>query len=112
VREHVLDAEPSPDLRVYAVWLHQRITDERGEIDASILADRRVTQYWDGEGVTGTFFADTDLGGLGASGFVYDVYYVFSGDARWGDVPAPLAGAGAPVVSNGEELVARLRTLL
>ena len=109
MREHVLDAEPSPDLRVYAVWLHQRITDERGAIDDSILADSRVTQYWDVEGITGTFFAETDLGGLGASGFVYDVYYLFAGDARWGDVPAPLAGSGVPVISSGDELLAELQ---
>ena len=112
MREHVLDAEPSSELRVYAVWLHQRITDERGEIDESILADPRVTQYWDAEGITGTFFAEIDLGGLGASGFVYDSYYVFTGDARWDEAPAPLAGAGAPVISSGEELVAKLQELL
>ena len=108
MREQVLDAEPSPDLRVYAVWLHQRITDKRGSIDDSILADPRVTQYWDAEGLTGTFFADIDLGGLGASGFVYDAYYLFDGDARWGDVPAPLAGSGVPVISTGDELLAKL----
>ena len=112
MREHVLDAEPSPDLRVYAVWLHQRITDKRGAIDDSILADPRVKQYWDAEGITGTFFAETDLGGLGASGFVYDVYYLFGGDARWGDVPAPLAGSGVPVISSGDALLAKLRALL
>ena len=67
MREHVLDKEQSGDLRVYAVWLNQRVTDERGAIDESILADPRVTQYWDAEGITGTHFADTDLGGLGRS---------------------------------------------
>jgi hypothetical protein len=112
VREHVLDAEPSAGLRVYAVWLHQRITDERGSIDESILADARVTQYWDPEGATGTFFAELDLGGLGASGFVYDAYYVFPADARWDDAPGPLAGANAPVIASGEELLAKLRELL
>ncbi len=34
MRENVLDAETSDELRVYAVWLNQRVTDERGEIDA------------------------------------------------------------------------------
>ena len=107
MREHVLDAEPSPDLRVYAVWLHQRITDKRGAIDESILADPRVTQYWDAEGITGTFFADTDLGGLGASGFVYDVYYVFAGDARWGDVyPHRSPARARPLSTSGDELLA------
>ena len=112
MRENVLDAETSEDLRVYVVWLKQRISDERGAIDASILADSRVTQFWDAEGTTGRYFADIDLGGLGASGFVYDVYYVFGPDAAWLDVPAPLARAGGPVLFEGEELRAALQAQL
>jgi hypothetical protein len=108
VRENILDKEQSKDLRVYAVWLNQRSTDARDEIDESILADPRVTQYWDGEGVTGTYFAETDLGGLGYAGFVYDVYYVFSSDATWANEPAPLAASGSPVLYKGEELLAAL----
>lgn len=112
MRENVLDAESSDDLRVYAVWLNQRITDERGAIDEAILDDPRVHQYWDSEGITGTYFADNDLGGLGASGFVYDVFYVFDGDAAWQDVPAPLGGAGGPVLFEGERLLTALRDRL
>ncbi len=112
MQEQLLDQEPSEDLRVYAVWLNQRSTDARDEIDASILADSRVTQYWDGEGITGTYFADADLGELGYSGFVYDVYYVFGGDAAWLDEPAPLAGADVPVVSHVDELLSEIRAQL
>ncbi len=112
MRERILDREPSQDLRLYVVWLNQRVTDERGEIDESIVADPRVTQYWDGEGITGTYFAEADLGGLGYPGFVYDVFYVFGASARWQDAPAPLAGAGVPVVSDVEELLTRIRAQL
>ena len=112
MRENILDVEKSQDLRVYAVWLNQRVTDERGAIDESILADPRVTQYWDPEGITGTHFADADLGGLGYSGFVYDVYYVFGGDAAWVDAPAPLSASGSPVLYKGDELLAALRKQL
>ena len=112
MRENILDKELSQDLRIYAVWLNQRPTDARDQIDQSILADPRVTQYWDGEGITGTYFAETDLGGLGFSGFVYDVYYVFGPDAAWADKPAPLAASGGPVLYNGEELLAALRKQL
>jgi hypothetical protein len=108
VRENILDQQQPENLRIYAVWLNQRSTDARDEIDESTLADPRVTQYWDEEGITGTYFADTDLGGLGFSGFVYDVYYVFGPDAAWTDQPAPLAASGGPVVSEGEQLVAAL----
>ena len=112
MRENILDTERSQQLRIYAVWLNQRSTDARGEIDESILADPRVTQYWDGEGITGTYFAQSDLGGLGYSGFVYDVYYVFGTDAIWADEPAPLAASGSPVVFKGEELLAAVRAQL
>jgi hypothetical protein len=112
VREHILDRERSADLKVYAVWLNQRVTDARKEIDESILADPRVTQYWDGEGITGRYFAATDLGGLGYAGFVYDVYYVFGPTAGWDENPAPLAGSGSPVLYEGEKLLAALDSQL
>ena len=112
MREHVLDAVASDDLRVYAVWLNQRVTDERGAIDQAILDDPRVRQYWDSEGITGTYFADNDLGGLGASGFVYDVFYVFDGDAAWHNDPGPVDSAGGPVLYEGEELLAALKAQL
>ena len=112
MRENVLDAEPSDDLRVFAVWLNQRVTDERGAIDESILADPRVTQYWDGEGITGTYFADADLGGLGAAGFVYDVYYVFGPDAVWTNQPESPAAAGGPILYEGDALLAALKAQL
>jgi hypothetical protein len=105
----VLAAEPSGDVRFYVVWLNQRSTDAADEIDASILDDPRVTQYWDGEGVTGTYFAETDLGGLDYSGFVYDVYYVFGPDAEWADSPEAPVGAQVPVVSHVDELLADIR---
>ena len=88
------------------------MTDERDEIDESILEDPRVTQYWDGEGITGTYFAETDVGGLGYSGFVYDVFYVFGPDATWDREPAPLRDAGAPVLFEGDKLVAALKAQL
>ena len=112
MRENILDAEKSQKLQIYAVWLNQRSTDAKEEIDKSILEDPRVTQYWDGEGITGTHFAQTDLGGLGYSGFVYDVYYVFGPDASWAEDPAPLAASGGPVLYEGEELLAALRAQL
>ncbi len=112
MRENILDEEQSRELRIYAVWLNQRSTDARDEIDESILDDPRVVQYWDGEGITGTHFADTDLGGLGYSGFVYDVFYVFGPDATWAEEPAPLAASGVPVISEGEKLLAEIRAQL
>ena len=112
MRSKILDAVDSPDLRVYAVWLNQRSTDARDTIDASILDDPRVTQYWDGEGITGTYFADADVAGMGYAGFVYDVYYVFGPQAAWGEDPEPVAAAGGPVLYELEELLAALEAQL
>ena len=81
-------------------------------IDATILEDHRVQQYWDGEGITGTYFADADLGGLGYSGFVYDVYYVFGPEAEWVDSPDRPVGADVPVVSHVDQLLADIRRQL
>lgn len=89
--------------------MNRGISDNRGSVDATILGDTRVTQYWDGEGVTGKAFAADDLGGLGQAGFVYDVYYVFGPDAAWGDLPGPVAGAGRPVVERTDSLLAAIR---
>ena len=68
-----------------------------------------MKQYWDGAGITGTYFAEADLGGLGYSGFVYDVYYVFGPEAEWANRPEPPVGARAPVVSYVEQLLADIR---
>ena len=108
MRENVLDREQSRDLRLYVVWLDQRPTDGRDEIDESILADPRVTQYWDGEALTGTYFADTNIAGMGYAGFVYDVYYVFGPEAAWAKQPGPLVAGGGPVLYEGEKLLAAL----
>jgi hypothetical protein len=112
VRENILDAEASDQVRFYVVWLNQRSTDARDEIDEPILADPRVTQYWDEEAVIGTFLADVDLARLGYSGIVYDTYFVFGPDASWEKQPGPVKGAGVPVISYGSELLAEIRAQL
>ena len=99
----LLDELDAPDLRVHVVWLNQRSTDAADTIDATILEDPRVRQYWDGEGLTGRYFADADVAGMGYAGFVYDVYYVFARDAVWRQDPEP-AAAGGPVLYELEEL--------
>ena len=71
-----------------------------------------MQQYWDGEGITGTYFAETDLGGLGYSGFVYDVYYVFGPRRRGPTTRRRSSAARAPVVSYADELLADIRSQL
>ena len=98
-------------MRFFVVWVNRGSGDDRDAIDPTLLADARVEQYWDAEGITGTHFAARDLGGVGADGFVYDVYYVFGPEATWGNEPGPVAAAGIPVVSSVGRLLAELRQL-
>ena len=70
-----------------------------------------MTQYWDGEWITGTYFAEEDVAGMGYAGFVYDVYYVFGPQSAWGERPEPVA-AGGPVLYELEELLASIRAQL
>jgi hypothetical protein len=96
-------------VRFFAVWVNRGAGDNRGSVDTTILEGERVTQYWDGDGMTGTSFADGALGGLSDGGFVYDVYYVFGPDAAWSDLPQPVAGAGRPVVEQIDRMLAEIR---
>jgi hypothetical protein len=112
VSTSVLPSEPSDDVRFFVVWVNRGLGDNRGAVDDSILADARVTQYWDGDGLTGTTFAARDLGGLGPAGFLYDVYWVFGPDATWDDAPGPVAGAGRTVVAQTDRLLREIRAQL
>jgi hypothetical protein len=112
VQEHILDEHPDAELRVYTVWLPMLATDARAEWDSSVLADERVTHFWDGDRLVGTWLAERDVGGSGFAGIVWDAFFVFGPEAAWGAEPGPLRGAGAPVVNDTAELEKALLPLL
>jgi hypothetical protein len=97
---------------VLAVWLPMLATDSRDGWDPTLLDDPRVTHLWDGDRVTGTWFADSKLD-LGYPGpVVWDAYLVFGPDARWGDPPSGFAGAGWTVIGRTDDLDAELERVL
>jgi hypothetical protein len=109
----VLEAEPSDDVRVFAVWVNRGLGDNREAVDTALLDDPRVSQYWDAEGISATHFANRGLGGLGQQGFIYDVYYLFGPDAAWrGDLPGPVAAVDGTVVDVADRLLAEIRAQL
>ena len=112
VSNSVLAAEPSDDVRLFVVWVNRGLGDNRAAVDTTLLEDERVTQYWDGEGITGTTFANHGLGGLGQQGFLYDVYWVFGPGATWDDLPGPVTGVGGTVVEVTDQLLAEIRAQL
>lgn len=86
--------------------------DSRSEVDTGLIADPRVTHFWDQERVIGRWLAETGVGGQAYAGVVWDAYFAFGPDATWNEQPAPLAGFGGPVVSEGSALEAALRPFL
>jgi hypothetical protein len=112
VRENILERYPSAPLSVYVVWMPMLATDARSEWESEALPDARVRHFWDEERVVGQWLADQDVGGTGYSGIVWDAFFVFGPDADWSDAPAPLLGAGAPVIGDTEQLESALEPLL
>ena len=102
--DNIVEKHPGSNLKIYTVWVNQRVTDSRDAISPSIIP--RSRHYWDDEWATGRWLAEQDLGGLGYTGAVYDVYYLFDEDATWEDVPEPLRASGSPVVDADDLLVA------
>lgn len=112
MQEQILEKYPDATLRVYTVWLPMLATDAREEWDPALLADDRVSHWWDEERVAGKWLADHDVGGLGYAGIVWDAFFVFGPEAGWGSEPGPLVAAGAPVIEDTTTLGNALRPLL
>lgn len=109
MQENVLASERSNGLRVYVIWLPMLATDSRPEVERSLIDDPRVRHFWNGSRVTGSWFAQADIGGLGYSGTIWDAYFLFGPHSIWDERTAPLVDFGAPVVSYGEQLRKALR---
>ena len=100
--QNIVRKYPASGLQVYVVWVNQRVTDGRDEISVATVPGAR--HYWDDDWATGRWLAEKDLGGLGYTGAVYDVYYFFDGDATWDDVPEPILASGSPVDYESDRL--------
>jgi hypothetical protein len=75
--------------------------DSRSAWDSHVLDDPRVTEFWDGDRIAGTWFADRQLGGLGGpGGIVWDAYYAFAPSATWDEQPTRALVAGSDIVDN------------
>ena len=105
LRTHVLDAHPNAKLAVLAVWLPMLAGDSRSAWDNNVLDDPRVREFWDGERISGSWFADKQLGGLGRPGsIVWDAYYAFPANSTWTTEPTNLVAAGSDIIDNTSHL--------
>ena len=78
--------------------------DSRSAIDSRVLDDPRVISLWDPHKISGTWFANHALAGLGGRGggyVVWDAYYAFQPSASWrGLAPTGAVAAGSDIIGN------------
>ena len=77
--------------------------DSREGLDASVLADDRVRQFWDPRQRSGRWFADSGNLGLDPP-LLWDAYLLFGRNARWERIPRPLVSWGSPVITKTNSL--------
>jgi hypothetical protein len=86
---------------VFAIWLPMLAGDSRGAWDAHVLDDPRVVSLWDGSRLAGHWFADHQIGALGAPGdIVWDAYLAFGRNSRWRIVPSDALATGSDIIDN------------
>jgi hypothetical protein len=110
VQREILEAEPESELAVYAVWVpFLGGTRDAAALSQRVLPDPRVIQFWDETALTSDWFAQRVENSQAPA---WDVYYLYGPDARWTDVPAPLASSGATIIGRSSELKAAITPLL
>ena len=110
MQREILEARPTADIRVYAVWVpFLNGTRAAAELSTRVLTDPRVIQYWDQDAVTSAWFAEHVEH---SSAPAWDVYFLFGPDARWTSVPRPLVGSGGTIIGQSSALGAAVGRLL
>jgi len=111
VQTEVLAKYPEANLRVYAIWLDVLWSDSRARWRSDLLADRRVTHFWDVDSEAGRWFFQHVTRREGAD-VEWDGYCVYPASARWESVPSPLLRWGRTVLGDREGLQGALLPLL
>jgi hypothetical protein len=89
--------------------------DSRAAINPRILDDPRVAMLWDPDKISGSWFAEHPLAGLGGGGgyVVWDAYYAFQPSASWRqNEPTGAVAAGSDIIGNTSGLSQRFAPLL
>jgi hypothetical protein len=115
VRQHILNAHPHAKLSVIAIFEPMLGDDSRSAIDRNVLDDPRVISLWDPRRISGSWFADHPLAGLGGGGgyVVWDAYYAFNPSATWQHPePTGAVAAGSVIIGNTPGLLHHFVPLL
>jgi hypothetical protein len=111
VHDDILAKYPAARLKVLAVWFDMLPGDSRQLLDTRVLADPRVTYYWDSGKLTGQWFTDHVTH---RKGITWDAYFLYGPNARWDRLPDPLvvASSRGPVIGSTDALTAAIRPYL
>lgn len=110
VQNEILERYPNEDLRVYAVWFNMIASDSRSRWrwTGGVIGDRRVIHLWDEQKTVGRWFArnydpNTEV--------MWDVFFLFNGDAQWQERPAPMVITGRTIMDDRDELAKAMSEL-
>ena len=113
MQKEILQANPSPNLRVYVIWFSMVPTDARSawKWTGGVLDDPRIVHYWDDKKKAGRFFANKDPESDDPD-VVWDAYYLYGPDAQWLGKPGPVVAKGTTVIDEFEGLKSSIPPLL
>lgn len=106
MRDEILASHRSWAIRVYAVWFPVLAGDSSVTVDARLLNDPRVTNYWDPQRRVGDWFSAHVTS---QPGITWDAYFLFGAGATWDSAPAPVASSGSPVIGSRDDLAASFK---
>ena len=111
MQTEILAANPSADLRVYAIWFNMYPGDERSKWDNSLITDSRVTYYWDEAAIVGRSLVKNNVVQYKYE-ILWDAYLLYGPEAAWQAVlPAPMSW-GDPVYLRKQQLKDAILPLL
>ena len=99
-----MDETLGKDIKVYAVWFNMLASDSESKWPAKLLADKRVTHYWDDGRVVGTWYGE-NVTAKKPGHVEWDMYFLYSADSEWGDDgPTELISHGRTIVESRDQL--------
>ena len=74
-----------------------------------VLPGTRVIHFWDDDALTSDWFASEVDHSVGPA---WDVYYLYSPEAKWSSIPKPLVSSGGTVIGQSAALKEAITPLL
>ena len=109
MQKNILEGNPEAQIKVYAVWFNVLARDRRSGWSDAHFGDERVAEFWDADRLFGSWYWK-HLPGHGRT-IAWDLYALYSPEARWADAPSHLVNWGRTVYSERDQLAAEVKGL-